>query len=125
MTEDYTLTIEQGSTLKVWWALELLNGSVADLPAIGTGYTVGRLTVRDRYGGAELLSLTTANGGIVLGLMTDTDGAQWSGYLYASATATAALVPWGDAVYDLEISDGSDVVKPFRGVAILVPETTT
>ena len=121
------LVIQQGATFKFWFALRLANGTIQDPPAIGGGYTIGRLQVRDKVasdGGTLLLELTTANGGVSLGLVTDADGRQWSGFLYASASATAALLPWGDAVYDLEISDGLDVIRVLQGPCILSPEVT-
>ena len=122
LPERYSLTIEQGATLKIWWALKYPDGTIADL---GTaGYTTGRLTVRPDYGEDAVLSLTTDNGGVVISYETDADGRQWSGYLYASATATAALTEWGEGIYDLEISNGTDVIRVMQGPATLSPEAT-
>ncbi len=125
LPERFSLTINQGETLKRWFAVRLPNGTVANLPTQGSGYTIGRLYVRNAYGGDLLLALTTTNGGIVLGLMTDSQGQQWSGYIYAPASATAALTPWGNGVYDFEISDGSDVIRVAQGDARLSREATT
>jgi len=55
---------------------------------------------------------------------TDASG-NWSGYWFASAASTAALTDWGDGVYDMEISDGSNVEKPYFGIVTLSPEATT
>ena len=118
------LTVQQGATFKFWFALRLPNGTIVDPTTTGSGYTIGRMQVRDKAGGTLLLDLNTTNGGVSLGLVTDADGRQWSGYLYASAAATAALVPWGDGVYDLEISDGVDVIRVLQGPCVLSPEVT-
>lgn len=125
LPNTYTLTIEQGAALKAWWRLEYPDGTVVDLAA--AGYTIGRLQVRTDYasnGGDLLLTMTTDNGGVVISYEADADGQYWSGYLYASPVATAALVPWGEGVFDLEISDGSDVIRVLEGVAVLSPEST-
>lgn len=119
----YDLTIEQGATLKRWFRLVYPDGTVVNLAT--PGYTTGRLTIRDEYGGTEILALTTANGGVSLTYEADADGAFWSGFIYASAASTAALDDWGDGVYDLEISDGLDVIRVLQGVARLSPEATT
>lgn len=117
----YPLRIYQGADLKVWFAIQMPSG-VADPPTVGDGYTEGWLQVRDKPasdGGTVLLELTTDNGGIVLGLETDADGAQWSGYLYCSAWATAELPAWGEAQYDMFISNGSNVEPVLYGPATL------
>ena len=125
LPQRYTLTIHRGATLKRWFALRYPDGAIADPTTAGDGYTDGRLVVRDTYSGSELLNLTTENGGVTLGLLTDAEGRQWSGFLFASAAATATLVDWGDGVFTFEIGNGSDVIRVAEGVAILSPETTT
>jgi hypothetical protein len=125
-THRFDLTIKQGSTLYVPFALKH-NGVTLDLAEEGDGYTVGRLTVRDEYGGDEIVTLTTDNGGVVLEAFTDTSG-DWSGYWYMSAASTSALTDWGDGVYTFEIADGdgaaAHVERPFEGICVLSPETT-
>lgn len=121
----YDLTIEQGATLQRWFRLQYPDGSTANLATTGDGYDTGRLTVRDAYSGDEILTLTTSNGGISLTYQADADDVYWSGYIYASASATAALENWGDGVYDFEISDGFRVYRIMQGVATLSPEATT
>lgn len=65
-----------------------------------------------------LLSLTTANGGIVL------DNVAKTITLQASAVATATFT-WRDAVWDLEASFAGGIVKPVAaGIAIVDPEVT-
>lgn len=125
LPERYDLTIEQGATLKRWFALTYDNGQIVDLAEAGDGYTIGRLTVRDEYLGEEILTLTTANDGIDLTYQADANGAYWTGFFYCSAATTAALEPWGDGVYDFEVSDGSDVIRVMQGSAVLSPESTT
>ena len=123
----YDLTIVQGATFYLPFAIEATDGSTYDLATVGDGYTIGRAHLRDDYasnGGELLLTLTTDNGGVVIDAFTDADGYDWSGYLFASATATAALTPWGEGVWDLEISDGTRVERPLHGVVTLEPEAT-
>lgn len=123
----FDLVIRQGATLQVWFDVVFPDGSIADLPNVGDGYTIGRLQVRDKprsLGGTVLLDLNTDNGGVVLGLMTDADGVQHSGYLYATAAATEALEPWGEGVHDFEVSDGANVHRLLEGVATLSLEAT-
>ena len=123
LPERYKLTIRQGETLKRWFALRYPDGSIADLAA--EGYTTGRLFVRPDYGEDAVLELTTANGGVVIDYAPDAAGRSWSGYLYASATSTAVLTPWGEGVFDLEVSNGLDVIRVMEGPAVLAQEATT
>lgn len=123
LPERYDLTIKQGSTLKRWYALRYPDGTLVDLEAVG--YDTARLTIRDQYGGDEILTLTTDNGGISVVQEADANGTEWSGYIYASATTTAALADWGDGVLGMEIDNGGDVIPVLEGIATLSPETTT
>lgn len=91
--------------------------------------TKAKLQVRDKAasdGGVVLVELTTENGGIALGKYTDTNGKEWSGQLSMSAAATASLVPWGEAIYELVVYDpaGTWTKTIFFGSAILVPAAT-
>jgi len=122
LPERYDLTINAGATLKRWFRLTYPDGAIVNLATVG--YTIGRLTVRDVYGGAVQLALTTANGGIDLTYQADANGVFWSGSIYTSPSATAALVDFGDGVYDLEIDNGSDVIRVLEGIATLSPEAS-
>ncbi len=122
LPERYDLTVNQGSSLKRWFRLIYPDGSIVNLAT--AGYTVGRLTIRDVYGGTEQLVLTTSNGGIDLTYQADANGVFWSGNIYASAAATAAMVDFGDGIYDMEIDNGSDVIRILQGVATLSPEAS-
>lgn len=124
LPQRYTLTVLQGSTLKRWFRLTYKNGTIVNLADAGDGYTIGRLTARDIYGGTELFTLTTDNGGIDLTYQADSEGAYWTGFIYMSADATSALEDWGDGVYDLEISDGIDVMRIIEGPVRLSREST-
>jgi hypothetical protein len=119
LPERFELIVDQGATLKHWFAIKKPDGTIADLPNEGGGYSTGWLRVRSEYSGTLVLDLTTDNGGVVLGLMMDAQGQLWSGYVYAPASATAVLTPWGDGVFDLDISDGSDVIRIMTGPARL------
>ncbi len=122
--KERTLVLEQGRTLRQPFRIRVAQtGAVLDPPV--AGYTTARLQVRTETDGDLLLDLSTANGGIVLGQYDDGTGTFWSGYLYASATAMGALVPWGDAAYDLvAIHTGGDVDTVSRGPCVLIPEVS-
>lgn len=83
-----------------------------------SSYTA-RMTIKDRVGGTELLSLTTVNGGIVL------DTVKRIITLKITAAATAALT-WRRGVYDLEMvaADGT-VTGLTKGKVTVELEVTT
>jgi hypothetical protein len=89
-------------------------------PADMAGYTA-RMQVKDRVGGAVLLSLTTENGGIAL------DNTNHTITLLLTAAQTAAIT-WKKGVYDLEMVS-PDVVpivtKLYTGMVIASYEVTT
>lgn len=120
----YDITVIQGDTFGLWFRILLPNGTVANPPAIGDGYTIGRLTIRDTYDGDELVSLDTDNDRLTLGLTTAADGSQWSGFAMLDASSTALFTVWGDGVYDLKISDGLHVHTVLFGTARLMPAAT-
>lgn len=120
--------IVQGKTWRFWFAVQYPDGEVVDLPA--EGYTTARMQVRSDYDQAVVFDLTTENGGIVLGLMSDGDPVapmDWSGYLYLPASTTAAAQPFGLGKYDLEAyheSSPDEVLDILKGPAVLVQEVT-
>ena len=124
LPEQYTLRIEQGATLKRWFALQYPDGTIANLATAGTGYTSGTLKIRPTYADEPVLILTTDNGGVNLTYQADANGRYWSGYIFCAASATAELAPWGDGVFDLEVSDGFDVVRILQGRAWLSHEAS-
>lgn len=83
------------------------------------GYT-GRMEVKDGFESTTvLLTLTTANGGIVL------DNTLKTITIFIDDTDTAAIT-WDSAVYDLElVSAGGVVSEIVRGQIIVEPEVTT
>ncbi len=105
---------DQGKAFKDW----VSGGFVYYNTAVDlTGYTA-RMTIKDKYGGAELHSLTTENGGIAL------DVALGTITLIFSATDTAAFA-WKKGVYDLEMVKGGEVTKIAKGVVTVDNEATT
>ena len=120
------LIFEQGKTFKFWFAVRYPDGEVVDLAT--EGYTTGRLFVRPDYDEPTVVELTTANGGIVIEKQSDGDPVNpmdWSGYLYMSASATAALVDWGEGVFDFEAEHSNgDVIPVLVGTASLQREVT-
>ena len=119
----HDITIVAGDTFGLWFALDLPDGTVADPPNVGDGYTIGRLTVKDEYGGTDLLVCDTDNSRLTLGLTTDADGVEWSGYATAGPGATD-ITDWGEGAYDLKISDGVHVHTVLFGTAKLQPAAT-
>lgn len=80
----------------------ILEGGIGSDPRDLTGYTA-LLEIKDVPDGTVLLTLSTANSGIVLG------GALGTVEIIISDTATATLT-WKSGIYDLMITDagGSD-----------------
>ena len=88
-------------------------------PVDMTGFTA-RMSIKDKIGGAVLLSLTTANSGIAI------DNASKTISLYISATDTEAITTWTKGVYDLElVSSGGVVTALLAGKVSVVKEVTT
>ena len=82
-----------------------------------TGRTA-RMTIRDKVGGAELLTLTTENSRIVI------DVANKVIRLFLTAAETAGIT-WRSGVYDLElISPSGDVDAVLVGTVVVVAEIT-
>lgn len=82
-----------------------------------TGYTA-RMAVKDKLGGAVLLSLTTENGGIEINPASQTIT------LTISATDTAAIT-WAKGVYDLELVSPDGVVTAVLAGAVSVSREIT
>lgn len=124
MAVKKNLRIQKGETLSRRWRCRNKNtGATVDLDTLGI--TSGTLVIRDAYGGTELVTLTTANGGVEINYEADSNGAYWSGKILMSADETDALDEWGDGVYTFEISDGIREKVLAQGVATLNPTTIT
>lgn len=86
-------------------------------PVVLTGMTA-RMSIKDKVGGTELLSLTTENGGITVSNSTKKIT------LLISDTDTAAIT-WQRGVYDLEIIDLSgSVIQLLQGKITVQREVT-
>jgi hypothetical protein len=109
------LLVEQGATFRkvlTWKA-----GTPA-VPVDLTGCTARMQFRADITAAAPLVTLTTENGGIVLG------GALGTIELIITATTTAAFA-WATAVYDLELAFASgDVRRLIYGAVTVSPEVT-
>ena len=111
----HPLTIIQGATLRdvTTWT--------AGTPAVAVDLTgcTARMQIRATVDSTEVLvSLTTENGGIILG------GTAGTVTIYMNDTATAAIT-WRAGVYDLEILFGSgDVRRLLYGGVGVSPEVT-
>ena len=128
MTSDSryrTLVIEQGKTLKQVSRMRSPAGVMFD--PVDEGYTSAILQVRDAHlseGGELMLELTTDNGGVVLGEYDDGTGTLWSLYIYATATTTGDLSPWGEGQHELVLIHSGGAVETYSyGPAALVPAT--
>lgn len=108
----YPIVIDQGGT----WTLSF-NYKINNVLVNLTGFTASMMVRTNYTDTTPLLSLTTSNGGIVLG------GAAGTIALTASATQTAAI-PAGSAVYDIELYTGSEVRKLLRGSVTVNAEVT-
>ena len=110
----YDLTIEQGATFRQVFRWQDKSKQPFDL----TGYTA-KLMLRQSVASPSVLkTLTTENGGIVLG------GATGSITLYMSPADTTAL-RWDTAVYDLALyAPGGDVYRLVEGSANVKPAVT-
>lgn len=91
---------------------------VYNTPTDLTGFTA-RMSIRDKAGGTELLSLTTANSGV------EVDNLAKAITLNLSAVDAASLT-WKKGVYDLElVSPSSEVTLLLYGKVSVVAEVTT
>lgn len=109
----YNMTCDQGATFDRTLTWKDASGNLVNL----TGYTA-RMQVRTTYDASTtVLSLTTENGGIVLG------GALGTIRVIASATTTAALTP-RTYVYDLEAVISTNVYRLVGGTFTVRPEVT-
>ena len=81
--------------------------------------TVGRMTIKNKVAGTVLVTLTSANGGIVI------DAAAKTIKVAITATATAGYT-WTEGVYDLELVfiDGT-VIQLLKGAVSVKEEVTT
>lgn len=83
-----------------------------------TGHTA-RMSIKDKKGGTELLSLTTVNGRLEIDTVDKSIG------ISLSAADTAALT-WKKGVYDLEMVSGAGVVTELlSGSVTVTTEVTT
>jgi len=108
-----TLEFVQGQTYEKEWTFE--QGGVAiNL----TGYT-GAAQIRDKDG-ALLADLTTANGGVVI---TGSEG-KVKIVLTPAITGAVPETEGEPHLWDIELTSGSRVEKPFRGPVIVHKRST-
>lgn len=87
-------------------------------PVSLVGYTA-RMSIKDKIGGTEYVSLTTANGRIVLDTANST-------ITFTLTAAETAAFTWRRGVYDLElVSAGSVVSTLLHGDVTVTQEVTT
>lgn len=88
------------------------------VPVDLTGFSA-RMTIRDKVGGLELLSLTTENGRILI------DNTKKTVTLLLTASDTSALT-WKSGVFDLEmVSSTGEVTALMVGSVAVLQEVTT
>lgn len=110
------LVIEQGRRfyLPIEWIELRDEGTEAAYDLTGWAFT---FTVRDRFGGSALLTLSTAATGITIaeGLIK----------IDASPTVTGALTGWSVGVYDLVATKTGEAVRLLKGSIELSLKVTT
>lgn len=113
----YGFTIYQGATFDRTFTWTAPDNMDVQQPVDLTGYTA-RMQLRPKAGSPiDLLSLTTANGGIILGDALGTIR------VIITASQTAVLT-FRAAVYDLELAIGSEVDRLLMGKVKLSKEVT-
>ena len=109
----YEMEIVQGSTFSLAMNYKDSNDNIIDLST----YTARMKIKKNRAQSTSILELTTENGRITVG------SASPNIVLFISDTDTAAL-DFQDAVYDLEITDGTQVFAIMNGPVSLLTEVT-
>ena len=111
--ETYDITADQGATYSIVITYKNSAGSPINL----TGYTA-RMQLRASYASATAsLTLTTENGRIALG------GAAGTITLTVAASVMESLEA-KTYVYDLELIDGSTVIRLLQGLFVNRPNAT-
>lgn len=109
----YKMLCEQGATLNYAMTWKDSSGTPVNL----TGFSAAMQVRESKSSDSAILTLSTSNGGIMLG------GATGVITLLASASQTSALAE-GQYVYDLEINTGSTVVRLLEGAFVISGEVT-
>lgn len=109
----YDLTIEKGATFRKTIYITDSDEVAVDI----TGYTAQMQIRRTSQSAANFIELTTSNGGITI------TGAEGKIALYVSDVDTTAITE-DRGIYDLEIFNGTDIVKILRGSVSILEEST-
>jgi hypothetical protein len=112
--DEYNDAIEQGATWDQTFEYTDDAGAAINL----TGYTARMQGRRSKDDTTTLFSLTSAAGELVLG------GALGTVQILVSATATAAFDWDGFIYYDIELVNGTTVIRFMEGTAELSKEVT-
>lgn len=114
----YDIEIEQGVTFirKLQWKDEA--GDIVDL----TGYTA-RAVIRETYDSSAILTMTTENGRITLGEVTE-GSYTYNILIEIDSADTAALTDWGKGVWDLKLISSGPETRLVHGKAILSQEVS-
>ncbi len=108
----YNMICPQGATFA-----KQLTYAIDDVPVNLTGYTA-RMQVREKHTSKNFVtSLTTENGGIVLG------GAAGTINIYIPDENTSTITA-KDYVYDIELISTGEVYRLLEGKFIVTPEVT-
>lgn len=118
MAAVYTLTIEQGATLRRSFVYKTGTTVASAVPFDLTGYSA-RSQVRPTYTSSTVWAeWTTQNGGLTL------FGATGKIDLFSSANLTTNM-PAATGVWDIElVSPTGEVIRMLEGPAIITPEVT-
>ena len=125
MSARYDWTINQGETSSLGYTRFQSDGTTAQPFDQSSTF---RMKAKDKYGGTEVLSLTT-NGNTNTSHFKHTLAAGPSNTftIQIPADLTAAIDAPGKYVYDVEnvTSDGVTVTRVLEGTLIVTPEVTT
>jgi hypothetical protein len=118
MAAQYTLTIEQGATLRRSFVYKTGPSVAEATPVDLTNYTA-RSQVRPTFSSSTLWAeWTTEDGGLTL------HGATGKIDMYSSAELTENM-PAATGVWDIElVSPTGDVIRMLEGPAVITPEVT-
>jgi hypothetical protein len=125
------IVIPQGATESGTWPTPWTygEGDPAVAPAGWPGSWTGRMVIRDYYGGTVLAVLdSTGDAAGTLQLATATvDGQVVAAITPSVPAAVSSAWTWTDtpAVYDLELTDGTRVIRLLEGTVTLSAEVTT
>ncbi len=116
--------IIQGADWRRYRALSYIDPADGNEKLWNTTDFTGSMTIRATYDGPVLLSATTANGRLTVGVQ-GTAPNQYNVGIVLPSSVTTALTDWGLGVYDLELTDSFGVItRVYEGQCVLSREVS-